>query len=72
MGIIIRMPLKQRSRSRASSSPRLRNARNALLSANAAAPANRRGRAIVYSLMNTPMVEVTVQVLNRAASIAVA
>lgn len=32
--------------------------------------ASRRGRAIIYSLTNEPMVDLTVQVLNRAASIA--
>src|SRR5712692_3459942 len=32
--------------------------------------ARRRGRAVIYSLAPGPMVEVTVQVLNRAASIA--
>jgi DNA-binding transcriptional ArsR family regulator len=120
------MPVTRPSRSRTSASARLRTARDALLSANAAAlidhvrgaiceptrtqivrllstgpmsvgelaatlgrsksatsqhlrvlreggivTANRRGRAIVYSLTNTPMVEATVQVLNRAASLAV-
>jgi DNA-binding transcriptional ArsR family regulator len=34
--------------------------------------ARRRGRAVIYSLTNGPMVEATVQVLNRAASIAAA
>ena|ERR1700736_3841936 len=33
--------------------------------------ANRRGRAIVYRLRESPMVDATVQVLDRAASIAV-
>jgi DNA-binding transcriptional ArsR family regulator len=32
--------------------------------------ARRRGRAVIYSMTNNPMVEATVQVLNRAASIA--
>jgi DNA-binding transcriptional ArsR family regulator len=34
--------------------------------------AHRRGRAIIYSLTDSPMVEVTVQVLNLAASVAAA
>ena len=34
--------------------------------------ARRRGRAVIYSLASGPMVEVTVQVLNRAASLATA
>lgn len=34
--------------------------------------ARRRGRAVIYSLTSDPMVEVTVLVLNRAASIAAA
>jgi DNA-binding transcriptional ArsR family regulator len=34
--------------------------------------ARRRGRAVIYSLTTGPMVEVTVQMLNRAASIAAA
>jgi DNA-binding transcriptional ArsR family regulator len=34
--------------------------------------ARRRGRAVIYSLAANPMVEATVQMLNRAASIAVA
>ena len=121
------MSVKRPSRSRASTFARLRNAREALLSANASAlidhvrgalcqptrtqivrllstgalsvgelsttlgrsksatsqhlrvlresgvvTPNRRGRAIVYSLTTTPMVEVTVQLLNRAVSIAAA
>jgi DNA-binding transcriptional ArsR family regulator len=121
------MPVQRPTRSGAASSPRRRNARDALLSASAAAlidhvrgaiceptrtqivrllstgplsvgelaatlgrsksatsqhlrvlreggvvTANRRGRAIVYSLTNAPMVELTVQVLNRAATIAAA
>jgi DNA-binding transcriptional ArsR family regulator len=121
------MAVKRLSGVRASSSPRLRNAREALLSANAEAlidhvrgamcertrtqivrllstgslsvgelasalgrsksatsqhlrvlreggvvTPNRRGRAIVYSLTNTPMVQLTVQVLDRAVSLAAA
>jgi DNA-binding transcriptional ArsR family regulator len=34
--------------------------------------ARRRGRAVIYSLTSAPMVETTVLVLNRAASIAAA
>jgi DNA-binding transcriptional ArsR family regulator len=34
--------------------------------------ARRRGRAVIYSLTNGPMVDVTVQLLNRAASISAA
>ena len=34
--------------------------------------ARRRGRAVIYSLSNSPMVDATVQVLNRAATIAAA
>ena len=34
--------------------------------------ARRRGRAVIYSLVNSPMVTATVQVLDRAATIAVA
>src|ERR1700682_3248559 len=34
--------------------------------------AHRRGRAVIYSLTKAPMVDVTVQVLNRAASVAAA
>jgi len=121
------MPAKRPSRSRASATPRLRTAREALLNATAAAlidnvrdsiceptrtqivrllstgplsvgelattlersksatsqhlrvlreggvvATTRRGRAIVYSLTYTPMVAVTVEVLNRAVEIAVA
>jgi len=33
--------------------------------------ARRRGRAVIYSLTTAPMIEATVQMLNRAASIAV-
>jgi ArsR family transcriptional regulator len=32
----------------------------------------RRGRAVIYSLANTPMVDVTVEMLDRAAAIAAA
>jgi DNA-binding transcriptional ArsR family regulator len=31
--------------------------------------ARRRGRSVIYSLANAPMVEATVQVLDRAASL---
>jgi DNA-binding transcriptional ArsR family regulator len=34
--------------------------------------ASRRGRAIIYSLTNAPMVDLTVQMLDRAADIAAA
>lgn len=34
--------------------------------------ARRRGRAVIYSLVAHPMIEITVQLLNRAASIAAA
>jgi DNA-binding transcriptional ArsR family regulator len=34
--------------------------------------ARRRGRAVIYSLASGPMVEVTVQLLNRAVSVAAA
>jgi DNA-binding transcriptional ArsR family regulator len=34
--------------------------------------AHRRGRAVIYSLTKAPMVDITVQVLNRAASVAAA
>jgi DNA-binding transcriptional ArsR family regulator len=121
------MPAKRPSRARVSSSPRMRNAHDALLSATAASlmdsvrgaicqptrtqivrvlsagplsvgelavtlersksatsqhlrvlrdvgivGANRRGRAVIYSLIKSPMVEATVHVLNRAASVAAA
>jgi DNA-binding transcriptional ArsR family regulator len=34
--------------------------------------ASRRGRAIIYSLTNEPMVDLTIQMINRAADIAAA
>ncbi len=121
------MPIERTSRSRASTSQRVRNAQDALLSGRAAAlldnvrgaiceptrtqivrvlsagplsvgelaatldrsksatsqhlrvlrdagivTSHRRGRGVIYSLTSAPMVDATVQVLNRVASIAAA
>jgi DNA-binding transcriptional ArsR family regulator len=53
------------SRSKSATSQHLRVLRDAGIVA-----ARRRGRAVIYSLANGPMVEVTVQVLERAVGIA--
>ncbi|MDQ6675616.1 MAG: metalloregulator ArsR/SmtB family transcription factor [Chloroflexota bacterium] len=54
-------------RSKSATSQHLRVLRDAGIVAS-----NRRGRRVIYSLTSTPMVDATVQVLNRAATIAAA
>jgi DNA-binding transcriptional ArsR family regulator len=54
-------------RSKSATSQHLR-----VLRASGIVSARRRGRAVIYSLAPGPMVDMTVQVLNRAASIAAA